>query len=172
MATKTRRELEPRWVSWFCAKHYPKDIVKLRCPLGPIPEELRKLYGNAKALKVYRPSRPEVDACVIMPGGIRLIEAKVQKFMDGLSKLPVYKSLVPVTPELQPWKDLHVDMLLLIPRQVSWVKTAAARLDVKVLTEAPDFILKYWEERDKYWTKPYVEKRLARKKKLEELGYT
>ena len=172
MATRTRRHLEPRWVSWYCAKHYSKEIVKLRCPLGPIPEELRKLYGNAKALKVYRPSRPEVDACVIKPAGITLIEAKVQKFMDGLSKLPVYKSLVPVTPELQPWKDLPIEMLLLTPRGVDWVKTAAARLDVKVLTEAPDFILKYWEERDKYWTKPYLKKRLARKRKLEELGYT
>lgn len=172
MATKTRRDLEPRWVSWYCAKYYPRDIVKLRCPLGPAPEELRKLYGEAKALKVYRPSRPEVDACVILRDKIILIEAKVQKFMDGLSKLPVYKSLVPETPELRAWRDLPVEMYLLLPAQIAWVRRSAANMGVKIHVDAPDFIKEYWEERDKYWTKPYIEKRLKRKKKLEELGYT
>lgn len=172
MATKTRRELEPKWVSWYCAKYYPDDIVKLRCPLGPAPEELRKLYGEAKALKVYRPSRPEVDACVINSAEIRLIEAKVQKFMDGLSKLPVYKALVTDTPELRPWRDLPVSMYLLIPAEIAWVRAAAAKMGVKIHIDAPPFIMEYWQERDKYWTKPYMEKRLARKKKLEELGYT
>lgn len=172
MATRTRRDLEPKWVSWYCAKHYSHEIVKLRCPLGPIPEELKKLHGEAKAIKVYRPWRPEVDACVILPGAIRLIEAKIQKFMDGLSKLPVYASLVPVTPELKAWKDLPVEMILLLPSRVGWVMTAAAKMDVAVHIEAPEFILKAWAERDKYWTKPYLKKREERKKKLRELGYT
>ena len=172
MATRTRRDLEPKWVSWYCAKHYPRAIVKLRCPLGPIPEELKKLHGEAKAIKVYRPWRPEVDACVILPGAIRLIEAKIQKFMDGLSKLPVYRSLVPTTPELRAWRDLGVEMILLLPAHVEWVEKAAARMGVAIAVEAPDFIKKAWAERDKYWTKPYLEKREKRKKKLRELGYT
>ena len=171
MATRIRRSIEPRWVSWFCAKNYPKAIVKLRCPLGPIPEELVKLHGEAKAIRVYRPWRPEVDACVILPGAIRLIEAKIQKFMDGLSKLPVYASLVPVTPELKAWRDLPIEMYLLIPTRIGWIMTAAERMGVKVSMEAPPFIVKVWAERDKYWTKPYVERREERKKKLREMGY-
>jgi len=172
MATRLRRDLEPRWVSWFCAKHYARDIVKLRCPLGPIPEELRKAVGEAKGIKMYRPWRPEVDALVILPGAIDLVEAKIFKYMDGLAKLPIYAELVPVTPELRAWRDLPVRMWLLIPADIEWVKTAAARTGVGISTEAPDFIKQVWEERDKYWTKPYLEARERRKEKLRELGYT
>ena len=171
MATRTRRELEPGWVSWFCAKEYPRNIVKLRCPLGPIPEELVKLHGMAKAIKVHRPWRPEVDALVILPGAIRLIEAKIQKFMDGLAKLPVYKALVPTTPEMKAWRDLEIQMLLLIPTRIGWIMTAAEKMGVMVSTEAPDFIKMAWQERDKYWTKPHMKKREERKKKLQEMGF-
>jgi len=171
MATRIRREIEPKWVSWYIAKRFENALVKPRCPLGPIPEELVKLHGLSKAIKVHRPWRPEVDACVILPDRIILVEAKIQKFMDGISKLPVYKSLIPATPELKAWKDLPVEMRLLIPAEVEWVRTAAKKMDVKIIVDAPDFILKVWEDRDKYWTKPLMEEREARKEKLRELGY-
>lgn len=125
-----------------------------------------KLYGEHKALRIHRPWRAEVDALVIKPGAIELIEAKIQKFMDGLSKLPVYKALIPTTPELREYVNLPVQMTLLMPTRIPWVNAAAAQLDVHIHVEAPDFILKAWNERDKYWTKPYVERRLKRKKNL------
>jgi len=170
-ATHLRRDLEPRWVSWYMSKHYPREIVKLRCPLGPIPEELKKAFGEAKGIKMYRPWRPEVDGLVILPGAIRLVEAKIFKYMDGLSKLPVYASLIPATPELQAWRNLPVQMILLIPAKIDWVMTAASNTGVLVDTDAPDFIIRAWEERDKYWTKPFVEQRERRKEKLKEMGY-
>jgi len=171
MATHLRRDLEPRWVSWYVARKYPRDIVKLRCPLGPIPDALLEAVGEAKGIKMYRPWRPEVDALIIMPGTVELIEAKIFKYMDGLSKLPVYQSLVPLTPELRAWKDLPTRMLLLIPAEIDWVKTAAARTGVNVSTEAPDYIKQVWEERDKYWTKPFMEQREKRKEVLRKMGY-
>lgn len=171
MATRLRRDLEPRWVSYYCAKHYPREIVKLRCPLGPIPEELRQAVGEAKGIKMYRPWRPEVDGLVILPGAIRLIEAKIFKYLDGLSKLPVYGGLVPTTPELKSWKDLPVQMVLLIPVKIDWVVTAAAQQGITVDTDAPDFIRAAWEDRDKYWTRDYVEKREKRKEVLRRMGY-
>lgn len=172
MATRLRRDLEPRWVSWYCVKHYPREIVKLRCPLGPIPEDLKKAVGEARGIKMYRPWRPEVDGLVILPGAIRLIEAKIFKYMDGLSKLPVYRDLVPTTPELQAWRNLPVQMYFLIPTRIDWVLAAAEKNGVMVDTDAPDYIKQAWEERDKYWTRDYVEKREARKEKLKELGFT
>lgn len=172
MATRTRRELEPKWVSWYVAKAFPDGIVKLRCPLGPIPKKVTNAFGQAKGLKIYRPWRPEVDACVITPKRTVIIEAKIQKFMDGLSKLPVYKHLVATTPELKAWKRSPVIMQLLTPAHIPWVEAAAADMKVNVIVDAPEFILEVWRERDKYWTKPYMEKREKRKKKLTELGYT
>jgi len=169
--TRTRRTLEPKWVSLYCAEHYPTAEVRLGCPLGGIPKETLRDYGLLKGLRVYRPWRPEVDAVVILTNMLILIEAKISKYMDGLSKLPVYKALVPQTPELKHVAHRPIYMKLLIPHKIPWVLDAAEPMGVTVEVWVPDFIQKVWEERDSYWTKDAVTKREARKKKLEELGY-
>ena len=143
----------------------------MRCPLGPIPPELKELYGPAKAAKVYRPSRPEVDALVVLPGAILLIEAKIFKYMDGLAKLPVYAALVPKTPELMVFSGRPVIMHLLLPAPIPWVKAAAPDLGVEVYTWAPEWVLRIWEERDRYWTPEAKLRREARKALLRRLGF-
>lgn len=169
--TKLRREIEPRWVSWYIKTYYPDEEARLRCPLGPIPEELKKLYGPAKAARVYRPSRPEVDACVVLPGAILLIEAKIQKYMDGLSKLPVYAALVPKTPEMMPLLPRPILKHLLIPVPIPWVVAAAPEMGVEVKTVAPDWVIQIWEERDLYWTPESRMRRMERKELLKKLGF-
>ncbi len=169
--TKLRREIEPRWVSWYIKEHYPNAEVRLRCPLGPIPDELKELYGPAKAARVYRPSRPEVDALVIRPDALILIEAKIFKYMNGLSKLPVYKSLVPQTPELAVFRGRSVKMHLLLPTTIPWVTAAAPSLGVEVKTAAPDWVTQIWEERDKYWQPEARLRRAERKALLKRLGF-
>lgn len=169
--TKKRREVEPRWVSEYIAKFYPKFEVRPRCPLGPIPENLVKLHGLSKATAVHRPWRPEVDALVLLPRHVLLIEAKIQKYMDGLSKLPVYRELIPVTPELQEYKDFAVMCHLLVPVVIPWIEEAAYRMKVDVKTWAPDWLKEIWRERDTYWTPEAVMKREERKKTLDRLGY-
>lgn len=169
--TKLRREIEPRWVSGYIKENYPDGEVRLRCPLGPIPDELKELYGPAKAARVYRPSRPEVDALVILDNALLLIEAKVFKYMDGLSKLPVYAALVKKTAELDVFSGRPVKMHLLLPKAVPWVVAAAPALGVEVKTDAPEWVLEIWRERDKYWTPDARMKREERKALLGKLGF-
>jgi len=158
-------------VSAYIKEFYPDDEIHLRCPLGPIPDELKKLYGAAKAARVYRPSRPEVDALVILPGAILLIEAKVTKYMDGLSKLPVYAALVPKTPELMPFMKRPILMHLLLPVAIPWVKAVAPEMGVEVITWAPEWVLQRWEDRDKSWTAEARMLRRERKELLSRLGF-
>lgn len=171
MATKLRRSIEPRWVSAYIKEHYPDGEIRLRCPLGPIPDELKQMYGPAKAARVYRPSRPEVDALVILPDVLLLVEAKIFKYMDGLSKLPIYASLVPETSELMVFKDRPVIMHLLLPKAIPWVVAAAPKHGVEVKTWAPDWVLQIWEERDLYWQPAAKMRREERKALLEKLGF-
>ena len=168
--TKPRRELEPRWVSEYMATTYPKAEVRFRVPLGPIPKETQADYGLMKGLRVYRPWRPEVDAAARWMSKTILVEAKIFKYMDGLSKLPVYKSLIPTTPELAYWpKDVILELLL--PVSINWVEAAARDQNIKVVSHfVPDYIRQAWEERDKYWTKDAMNLREERKRKLQELG--
>lgn len=169
--TKLRRNIEPRWVSWYIKEHYPDGEVRLRCPLGDVPDELKQLHGPAKALKVYRAWRPEVDALVILPDALLIIEAKIFKYMDGLSKLPIYKSLIRKTPELEVFKDKPIIMHLLIPKAIPWIIAAAPDLDVEVKVDAPDWVLKIWGERDKYWQPAARMERENRKALLKKLGW-
>ena len=170
-ASKLRQEIEPQWVSWYIKEYYPDAEVRMRCPLGPIPDELKQLYGPAKAARVYRPSRPEIDALVILPGALLLIEAKVIRYMDGLAKLPVYAALVPLTPELLVFRKLPILMHLLLPVRIPWVIAAAPALGVEVITAAPDWVLRKWEDRDKSWTAEARMRRAERKALLKQLGF-
>ena len=171
MATKLRRSIEPRWVSWYIKNQYPDAEVRLRCPLGRIPVELKALHGPAKAARVYRPWRPEVDALVILPGALVLVEAKIQKYMDGLAKLPIYKALVPYTAELDVFSDRPVLLHLLLPVKIPWIMDIAGDVGVEVYAVAPDWVLQIWEERDKYWQPDARMKRADRKAILEKLGF-
>jgi len=169
--TKTRRLIEPRWVSEYVVMTYPPHIHRFGVPLGPIPDELTKAVGTAKAIRQYRPWRPEADALVIMPKRMVLLEGKVFKYMDGLSKLPFYKSLIPRTPELQEYLDREVQMVLLLPVEIDWVRIAALDHGVDVVVWCPDWLRPIWEERDKYWSKENMFMREKRKEVLRELGY-
>ena len=170
MSVLGRRELEPRWVSEYMAKTYPHAEVRMRVPLGGIPKETQAAYGLMKGLRVYRPWRPEVDGIAILPGALELIEAKIFKYMDGLSKLPVYKSLIPSTPELAHVAHLKIEMILLIPAAITWVQQSAYEQGIKIVVWAPEYIQHAWNERDKYWTKDAVIAREERKRKLQEAG--
>ena len=169
--TKVRREIEPRWVSWYIKENYPDAEIRLRCPLGPIPDELKELYGPAKAARVYRPSRPEVDALVVLDDAILLVEAKILKYMDGLAKLPVYAALVRKTAELDVLMPRKIIMHLLLPRQIPWVRSVAQELGVTVKISSPQWVMDIWEERDKYWTPTARMRRNDRKAILKGLGF-
>ena len=169
--TKVRREIEPRWVSWYIKENYPDAEIRLRCPLGPVPDELKELYGPAKAARVYRPSRPEVDALVVLDDAILLVEAKILKYMDGLAKLPVYAALVKKTAELDVLMPRRIIMHLLLPRQIPWVRSVAQDLGVTVKIAAPQWVMDIWEDRDKYWTPTARMRREDRKAILKGLGF-
>jgi len=171
MATKVRREIEPRWVSEYAAANYPNAEIRPRCPLGPPISGLREGMGIDKALRVSRPWRPEVDLAILPGDRVILVEGKIFKTMDGLSKLPIYKSLVPDTPELQDHAKKPIEMHLLVVRPLAWVLAAAEKQGIQVKEWAPPWIIPIWEERDKYWAPEAVAARAQRKQTLEKLGY-
>lgn len=171
MQTKERREVEPRWVTEYVTEVYPGYEARYRVPLGPYIAGLAEQMGADKARRVSRPYRPEIDAIVIHTERLILIEAKIFKWMDGLSKLPVYKSLLADTPELQDVKDRPVEMQLLVVRPVAWVNSAAEKAGIRVVEWAPAWIVQIFEERDKYWTPEATKARQERKEVLQKLGF-
>ncbi|TSA40264.1 hypothetical protein D4Q85_00060 [bacterium] len=168
--TKLRANWEQRYVTDYVLAKYPKDIQQYRVPLGSVPELWIKEMGLGKALKTYRPYRPEADACVITADKIVLIEGKIFKVMDGLAKLPIYRSLVAETPELDMYKSLPVEAVLVTPKEPGWSRRVAIENDITVDIFVPAWIEEYYDEQEKYWTAEERVKRLQRKEKLKRMG--
>jgi len=170
--TKIRQEREARLISEWVAQNYPKaELIRFRCPLGPVPQQLVQELGLAKAIGYARPYRPEVDALVVTEKEIILAEAKIFKVMDGLSKLPIYGSLVSQTPELQPYLGRAIRLKLVTAKPLPWMHQAAVEAGVEIVLFQPDWVKQYLQELEQYWTKDAVEARNRRKKILEALGY-
>jgi len=157
------KQRERRLVSEYIMQHYPRNIVMYNFALGPPPEPIAKALPEEKALRVSRPWRPRVDAVVITEDKMILVEADIMNPRDGLGYLPMYKSLVPQTPELKRFLDKPVEMLLVLPWKAPWIEEAARAAGIQVAVFRPAWIDKYVEEFHKYWTKEYRLERIRRK---------
>ena len=149
----------------------PGVQVRQNCPLGIVPESLIVEYGRTAALRVARKMRPEVDALVITPDRLILIEAKILRWVDGLAHLVVYKALVPDTPELEEYAKRPVVMRMVIPFTQENMRSVAERMGVEIdefTTPAIDQYLT--QELPKYSTQEYKRKRAEVMRQREILG--
>ena len=154
----------------YITDRFPGRRVIYGCPLGPVPEVLVAAWGLRKALRVGRGVRPEVDALVFDDSNLVLIEAKILKWLDGISKLPVYKGLVDTTPELQEYKAWPRRMVLCTPWVNESIEASGVSAGVEVDQFATPEVDAYFTELGKYWTKEYRESRAAKKRAREILG--
>lgn len=159
---------ERRLISEYIAEKFPKDRVIMGCPLGKPPERLVARLGMHKALRLTRGIRPEVDALVIQDHRLIMVEAKIRAWVDGIAKLPLYKSLVVTTPELEEYKNYPVEMRLCFPWYEETIETAAKNLNVILDVFHKPWIDEYLDELGKYWSREYITAR-AEKKRMREI---
>jgi hypothetical protein len=159
MSVRVNNKVETRMVSDYVFQVYGKYPHMLGVPLGKIETSLMTTYGVAKAIAMSRPYRPEVDAVVILPGAMILIEAKVWNVINGLSKLPLYKSLVPFTPELERYKSLPILMEVVVGWTNDNLEIQAKEIGVAVKVFTPDYVSEAVNGLHKYWTAEYRQKR-------------
>lgn len=169
MARKTR-QIEVKMVSEYLLAHYPSFPTLQAVPLGKVDESLMAEQGYKRAIGLMRPYRPEVDAVVVLPRHLVLIEAKVFNVIDGLLKLPLYKSLVPFTPELQQYKPREVLMELVVGWVPDNLQIMAREANVRVVEFAPDWIKEVVEKQHYYWTREYRQERDRKLRMREFLG--
>lgn len=162
MARKTR-QVETRMVAEYLAKEYGQFPFITNVPLGKIPESLQATEGYQRALGLMRPFRPEADAIVVLPRYLVLVEAKVWNVVNGLSKLPLYKSLVPFTPELKQYLPRELLMELVVGQLNDNLELMARDAGVRLKLYNPDWLQEVVAGMNKYWTAEY---RAAREQKL------
>jgi hypothetical protein len=146
-------------VSEYLLANYAKFPTITMQPLGIVPEQLMIEAGYEKALGISRPFRPECDAIVVLPRYLVLIEAKVWNIVNGLAKLPLYKSLVPVTPELKQYLPRDIIMEIVIAWTNPNLEVMARDLGVTVKVYNPPWLKDVVDAQHKYWTKEYQSER-------------
>lgn len=185
MARKTR-QVETRMLTEYLRDNYASFVSLIDVPVGPVEEGLMKELGYEKAIRTFRPYRPRVDAIVILPRHLVLIEAKVWQPVLGMGKLRLYRSPVPLTPELKQYivnppllpghiasnlrpgaNDLTTRKIIL--ELVTAHTTPAWELmargdDIRLVVYSPDWVRERLDELNKYWTREY---QAARQRKLE-----
>lgn len=164
------QQVESRLIAEYVKEAYSKFPVILKQPLGKISESLMAELGYDKAMRISRPSRPEVDAVVILPRHLLLIEAKVWSVVNGLAKLPLYKSLVPFTPELTQYRDKEPLMELVVAWSNDNLEIMARDQGVAVKVYHPPWIEDIVNNMHKYWTADYRAQRATKLEMRERLG--
>ena len=139
MAKAESQQRERRYVPEFVNEKYPRRIsVFYNTAIGPAPEILSKQHPEIP-LENFRRWRFWIDAVVILPDRMVLIEGKLRTPAEGLGQLLLYKALLSQTPELEPYKRLPVEMVLVTPRPDPRVIGVAASLNIRV-----EIFLKPW----------------------------
>ena len=161
MARKSK-QVETRLVAEYLKENYSQFTFLTKVPLGLVPEALLAAEGYERALGIMRPFRPEVDAVVILPRYLLIIEAKVWSVVNGLAKLPLYKSLVPLTPELKQYMPREVLMELVVGWSSPNLEVMARDAGVAIKLYCPEWLNQVVQDMHKYWTKEYQEARNQR----------
>jgi len=158
------RQVETRMISEYLKENYSEFSYILNIPLGTVSEDIMRREGYKRALGLSRPFRPMADAVVILPNYLLLVEAKVWNVVNGLAKLPLYKSLVPITPELAEYRTRGVIMQLVVGWTNPNLALMARAADVELKVYRPLWLEEVVESMHRYWTSEYRdqrEKRLA-----------
>ena len=162
MARKTQ-QVEKRLIAEYLKANYSQFPFISGQPLGMVSPELMAQEGYEKAIRMSRPNRPEVDAIVLHPKWLIMIEAKVWHIVDGMAKLPLYKSLVPFTPELKQYLGREIIMELVVPWSNPNLEIMCRGADIRLHVYKPAWIDEVVRRVQEYGTRDY---RLEREKRL------
>ena len=170
MPVRKTRQVEAKMVAEYLKENYSEYSHTTNVALGKVPEELMSKEGYKRAIGMWRPYRPFVDAMVIMPGALILIEAKVKSVIDGCAKLPLYKSLVPFTPELKAYWKLPIIMELVAAETNPNLEIMAREQGVRIKVYCPAWLQEIIDSWNVYWTKEHREQREEKLKLREFYG--
>lgn len=158
-------------ISEYCLARFPSDIIMLDVPLGTTTREIFDETGLIKTDTITRPWRPRADAIIVTKDTLFVIEAKLMKILDGLSKLPFYADLIDSTPELTAYKDLPRKMVLVSPSLPGWAVMLATHHEVVIEYYHPAWIHDYNEQIQNQWTAKARQASAARQAILKAHGF-
>ena len=116
MSLTDKRRWQPRemqMLSEWLAKTQTGKRWMTRVRLGSPRSEVPRPDMSAEEQAMIGVWRRWADALLLEDAKVTIIEAAIRPQPGKISQLELYKMLLPMTPELEPWAKLPVEMILL-----------------------------------------------------------
>ncbi len=91
---------ESRLVAEWAVASYPSAHIRFRVDVGNLTPALQGGDLTANELRALGRSRRWVDAMIVEPNAVHLVEGKIRLSPGALEQLELYRRLFPMTPEL------------------------------------------------------------------------
>jgi hypothetical protein len=137
---------ESRLVAEWAIATYPAAIIRFRVSLGSLTSALTGSDLTADELRAIGHSRRWVDAMIVEPNAVHLVEAKIRLSPGALEQLELYRRLFPMTPELQHLHHLTPDLHLVFAVEDPVLTAIARERGVHVHTYHPAWVDEYLNE--------------------------
>lgn len=134
---------EMRLVSEWATQTYPHAHIRFRVDVGDLGPALRDTGLTAAELRALGRSRRWVDAMVVEPRTVHLVEAKIRLSPGALEQLELYRELFPLTPELADLRDRELKLHLVFAVEDPILSAIARRRGVLVHTYHPPWVDEY-----------------------------
>ncbi len=99
-----------RLVTEWAVRTFPLAELKLRVDLGDLKPALAATGLTAAELRRLGRSRRWVDAMIVEPAAVHLVEGKINLVPGALEQLELYRRLFPKTPELAHLRDRRLEL--------------------------------------------------------------
>lgn len=132
-------------VNEWLAKTQRGKRVRVRVRLGsPQPSQPTAEMTPEEAAMVGS-WRRWADAIILEEDRVTLIEAAIRPNPGKIGQLELYKMLMPHTPELAPWRDLPIHLVLLYAIEDPATNLLARQKGIKCIEYKPEWLPAYLE---------------------------
>jgi len=122
---------------------YPVGTWATNVRLGRIREINRVPPITPEEKRFLMPFLASVDAIVLLPDQVHLIEAMVRHEPGIIEDLLKYEELFKVTEEFKPHWEKPIRKIIVSPLAIPWYEEFGKRYDIQFITYRPIWILEY-----------------------------
>jgi len=134
---------ESRLVAEWVYATYPEAEARFRVSLGSLTTAMSGTGFTAAELRLLGHSRRWVDAMVIEPRTVHLVEGKIRLSPGALEQLELYRALFPLTPELAYLQGRDVELHLVFAVEDPVLTAIARGRGVRVHVYHPPWVDDY-----------------------------
>jgi len=146
VANSQKRSWQPRemqMVTEWLMKTHPGDRWQTRVRLGSPSPTSPNPEMSVEEKAMVGMWRRWADAVIFLADKLILVEAAIRPDPGKISQLELYEMLVPHTPELEPWKGLPIEKVLLYAIEDPATVHLARNKGVRAVEYKPDWLNDY-----------------------------